>query len=103
MSFIQTLIEYILHLDKFLGQIIQQYGTWTYLLLFLVIFMETGLVVTPFCQVTSLLFAAGTFAGWDTETSRSYSSCCAAHPGRYGQLLDRHYIAPGVQWKYTFL
>jgi membrane-associated protein len=49
-------------LDEHLANIINQYGTWTYAILFLIVFMETGFVVTPFLPGDSLLFAAGTFA-----------------------------------------
>jgi membrane-associated protein len=62
MELLATLVDFILHLDKHLNTIIQTYGTWTYALLFLIIFLETGLVVTPFLPGDSLLFAAGSFA-----------------------------------------
>ena len=62
MDFIATLLDFFIHLDVHLGEIILNYGGWTYAILFVIIFMETGLVVTPFLPGDSLLFAAGTFA-----------------------------------------
>ncbi len=62
MEFITTLLDVFMHIDKHLSTIIQSYGLWTYLILFLIIFLETGLVVTPLLPGDSLLFAAGTFA-----------------------------------------
>ncbi len=62
MDLLPRIIDLFLHLDQHLGQLISQYGTWTHLILFLIVFCETGLVVTPFLPGDSLLFAAGTFA-----------------------------------------
>lgn len=62
MDYIKMLFDFILHMEKYLPAIVQALGFWTYLALFLVIFMETGFVVTPFLPGDSLLFAAGAVA-----------------------------------------
>jgi membrane-associated protein len=59
LELIHSLIDFILHIDKHLVQITSEYQSWTYLILFIIIFAETGFVVTPFLPGDSLLFAAG--------------------------------------------
>lgn len=63
MVFIITFVDFILHLDTHLIWLFQNYGLWLYLILFLIIFCETGLVATPFLPGDSLLFAVGALAG----------------------------------------
>jgi membrane-associated protein len=63
MDFAKHVADLLLHLDRTLGGVLREYGAWTYLLLFLIVFCETGLVVLPFLPGDSLLFAAGAFAG----------------------------------------
>lgn len=63
MEFIQSAVDFFLHLDRYLADIVQQYGGWTYAILFLIIFCETGLVITPFLPGDSLLFVTGAIAG----------------------------------------
>jgi membrane-associated protein len=62
MGFIQDLIEFVIHLDRHLFDLCTQYGAWVYAILFVIIFCETGLVVTPFLPGDSLLFAVGSLA-----------------------------------------
>lgn len=59
MDWLKVLSDLFLHLDRHLGEVVGQYGLWAYLILFVIIFCETGLVVTPFLPGDSLLFAAG--------------------------------------------
>jgi membrane-associated protein len=62
MDFVRSVMDFFLHLDAHLNQIVTTYGVWTHLILFAIVFAETGLVVTPFLPGDSLLFAAGALA-----------------------------------------
>lgn len=62
MDFINFVIDMVMHLDRHLAWVIENYGIWTYTILFIILFCETGLVITPFLPGDSLLFATGTFA-----------------------------------------
>ncbi|EKD76687.1 MAG: hypothetical protein ACD_43C00021G0002 [uncultured bacterium] len=62
MNFLAAVLDFFLHIDTHIGAVIAQYGTWTYAIMFLVIFCETGLVVTPVLPGDSLLFTLGAFA-----------------------------------------
>jgi membrane-associated protein len=67
MTFLKDFLDFFLHLDAHLFVLIQDYGIWIYAILFLIIFVETGLVVMPFLPGDSLLFAAGTFCAGVTK------------------------------------
>ncbi len=69
MEFLESVLHFFLHLDDHLHAMILDYGTWIYGILFLIIFVETGLVVMPFLPGDSLLFAAGTFCAGVTNES----------------------------------
>ena len=68
MEYIQFIIDFILHIDKHLADLVATYGIWIYFILFLIIFCETGLVVTPFLPGDSLLFVAGALASLPTNS-----------------------------------
>jgi len=63
MELLMSFIDIVLHIDKYMLSIVSQYGVWTYLILFCIIFCETGFVVTPFLPGDSLLFATGALCG----------------------------------------
>ena len=71
MDLIKDLLDFVLHFDKYLRDWIITYDMWVYLILFLIVFCETGLVVLPLLPGDSLLFAAGTFAAADLVTGES--------------------------------
>ncbi|OGR64799.1 MAG: hypothetical protein A2X31_02685 [Elusimicrobia bacterium GWB2_63_22] len=105
MEILTTLFGYIahafgmlLHLDKYLGAVIQDYGAWTYLILFLIVFCETGLVVLPMLPGDSLLFVVGTFAavGYLDITLALGLIAVAAILGDTVNYSIGHYIGPRI-------
>lgn len=108
MEAIQAIIDFILHIDKHLVEIVSDYKTWTYLILFLIIFAETGLVVTPFLPGDSLLFAAGAIIA-KPESGLSILLMCGILivAAILGDLVNFHigdYIGPrAFSGKYKFL
>lgn len=67
MEFISFIIDFILHIDVHLAELVAEYGVWVYGILFLILFCETGLVVTPFLPGDSLLFVAGAISALDSN------------------------------------
>ncbi|TAK13826.1 MAG: DedA family protein [Anaerolineae bacterium] len=98
MEFITLIIDFILHVDEHLEVLITNYGSWTYGILFLIIFAETGLVVTPFLPGDSLIFAAATFAAREVLNPWLLFLVMAA-AGIIGDGVNYtvgHYIGPRV-------
>jgi membrane-associated protein len=98
LGWLKHIIEIFLHIDKYLGDIIRDYGTWTYGLLFFVIFCETGLVIMPFLPGDSLLFAAGSFAAIGSLNPHLLFViiCVAAIVGDTVNYWIGHYVGPKV-------
>jgi membrane-associated protein len=97
---VKSLIDFILHIDKHLSAIISQYHTLTYLILFVIIFAETGFVITPFLPGDSLLFAAGALiAAGDTGLNiylLTLILIVAAFTGNTVNYLIGNYLGPKV-------
>jgi membrane-associated protein len=97
---IKTIIDFILHIDKHLAEITYDYKTWTYLILFLIIFAETGFVVTPFLPGDSLLFAAGALIATGQTALNIYLLgiilIIAAFAGNTVNYLLGNYLGPKV-------
>jgi len=98
LGFAHTFIDFFLHLDKYLGTIVSHYGFWSYLILFLIIFCETGLVVTPILPGDSLLFAAGALAATTTlDASLLFILLSiAAIAGNTVNYWIGHYVGPKI-------
>lgn len=91
MEIIQSLIDFVLHIDQHLVEIVNNYQTWTYLILFLIIFAETGFVVTPFLPGDSLLFAAGAIiAKPETDLNIYLMAVLLIAAGFFGDMLNYH-------------
>lgn len=108
MDFIYAIIDFILHIDDHLVEIVNNYQTWTYLILFLIIFAETGLVVTPFLPGDSLLFATGAIiAKPETDLNVFVMWILLMVAGILGDMVNYHigkYFGPkAFSGKYKFL
>ena len=96
------LVDFVLHVDRYLGEFVQHYGAWVYALLFLIVFVETGVVVMPFLPGDSLLFVVGALAG---AGHMSYPLAClvlllAAIGGDQCNYSIGRYFGPKVfQWE----
>lgn len=98
MDLIATLFDLLLHLDRHLAMFLHDYGAWVYLLLFVIIFLETGLVVTPFLPGDSLLFVSGALAasGGLDPALLALLLAAAAIAGDTVNYRIGHYLGPKV-------
>lgn len=102
MEILAQLIDFILHVDRYLNDFVLAYGTWIYALLFLIIFVETGLVVMPFLPGDSLLFIVGAMCGaglLDLETSMAVMVVAAVAGNQTNYTIGRFFGPRVFQWE----
>jgi membrane-associated protein len=102
MEILTTFIDIVLHLDKHLAVLVQQYGTWIYAILFAIIFSETGFVVTPFLPGDSLLFVAGALAalgGMDIAILIAVLSAAAILGNTLNYQIGRYFGPKVFHWE----
>ncbi len=102
MDFALYLIDFILHVDKHLQAFVQAYGAWVYALLFLIIFVETGLVVMPFLPGDSLLFIVGALCGaglmdWSIAAGLMLAAAILGDQTNYS--IGRYFGPKVFQWE----
>jgi len=102
MDLLHFLIDFILHVDRHLADFVQAYGAWVYALLFLVIFVETGVVVMPFLPGDSLLFVVGAMCGvglMDLGLSMALLTAAAILGNQSNYAIGRHFGPRVFQWE----
>ena len=110
MELVTWFVDFVLHLDRHLVEMLAHFGIWIYAILFLIIFAETGFVVTPFLPGDSLLFAVGALAAVDTTgtlTAPRRRRCCSPSAAVLGNTLNyqigRAIGPPAFSGRYRFL
>jgi membrane-associated protein len=104
MELLRQALELFLHLDKHLAEVVQTHGVWVYALLFLIVFVETGLVVMPFLPGDSLLFVAGALAGvgaMNQSLLLGLLFCAAVLGDALNYSVGRHLGARMSTWERT--
>jgi len=102
MEFLSLILDFVVHVDKHLAQFVALHGVWIYALLFLIIFVETGLVVMPFLPGDSLLFVVGTMCGtglMDLPLSLAVLSAAAVAGNQTNYTLGRFFGPKVFQWE----
>lgn len=102
MDILLTLLDFILHIDRYLQDFVQSYGPWVYALVFLIVFVETGLVVMPFLPGDSLLFVVGAMCGvglMDYPSSVALLMAAAIAGNQTNYTIGRYFGARVFAWE----